>query len=390
MGFANALAAPETAWSLLESGAKVTVFARRGTRTALRQCRELTIVEITPVEEDAGRAVAEVAELLRLRPYTALMPLDDASVWLCGRVAESDLGSVSIVGPTGAQAALALDKGLQVEAAERAGFSVPATRHVQYSQEIRALTGLPLVLKPAYPVRMRSGRLVRGGNYVCGNRDELERVAGSWHEEEPLLAQPLLRGVGEGLFGLAGPDGLMALSAHRRIRMANPGGSGSSACASIPVDGDLARAAERMLRDVGWRGMFMLEFLRDADGTAWFMELNGRPWGSMALARRAGLEYPAWALRQSDDPEFAPPPTGPFRPQTCRHLGREIVHLLMVLRGPRSVAQDAWPSRWRTVRDVVRIGREDQWYNWRRKDWRLFVEDAVRTVLVQLREALRP
>lgn len=389
MGYANALAAPETAWSLLEAGAEVTVFARRGTRTALRRCRELTLVEIMPVEEDAERAVEELIELLRLRPYTALMPLDDASVWLCGRLAETDGGSVSIIGPTGAQAALALDKGLQVQAAERAGFSVPATRRVQSAEEILALTELPLVLKPAHPVRRRGLRLIRGANYVCGDRAELERTARSRDGEEPLLAQPLLRGVGEGLFGLAGPHGLTALSAHRRIRMANPGGSGSSACASIPVDSQLARAAERMLGDAGWRGMFMLEFLRDADGTAWFMELNGRPWGSMALARRAGFEYPAWALRQSDDPSYAPPPTGPFRPQTCRHLGREIVHLLMVLRGPRSVAQDGWPSRWQTVCDVVRIRREDQWYNLRRGDWRLFVEDAVRTLLVQITGALR-
>ena len=59
-----------------------------------------------------------------------------------------------------------------------------------------------------------------------------------------------------------------------------------------------------MLSHTQWRGMFMLEFLRAKDGTAWFMELNGRPWGSMALARRSGLEYPAWALRQLNDSRF--------------------------------------------------------------------------------------
>ena len=37
--------------------------------------------------------------------------------------------------------------------------------------------------------------------------------------------------------------------------------------------------------------------LRDGEGTAWFMELNGRAWGSMALARRLGHEYPRWAVQ---------------------------------------------------------------------------------------------
>lgn len=91
--------------------------------------------------------------------------------------------------------------------------------------------------------------------------------------------QPLIRGVGEGLFGYVGPRGVTAWSSHRRVRMVNPHGSASSACRSNPVDGDLIGPSERFLSAIGWRGMFMLEFLRDSDGEPWFMELNGRTWG---------------------------------------------------------------------------------------------------------------
>ena len=87
-------------------------------------------------------------------------------------------------------------------------------------------------------------------------------------------------------------------------------------------------ALARMLRDVGWRGIFMIELLRGTDGTPWFMELNGRPWGSMALARRAGLEYPAWAVARRLDPAYRPPALPPAAPRTARHLGRELVHQL--------------------------------------------------------------
>jgi hypothetical protein len=125
--------------------------------------------------------------------------------------------------------------------------------------------------------------------------------------------------------------------------------------------------------------MFMLEFLRDETGNAWFMELNGRPWGSMALARRQGLEYPHWALsdRRGELGDLPVPPGGDF---VCRHLGRELVHLLIVLRGRRSVAIPSWPGRWQTLGSVLRVRKTDRWYNWRRGDLGVFLVDAWRTV----------
>lgn len=382
IGFANALAAPETAWSLLESGSEVVAFARRGTRCALRGSRDVRIVEITPPEEDARAAVADLLAASRSLAIRAVMPLDDMALWLCDAAFQEGL-PLPVVGPTGATAALALDKGLQIAAAADAGFSVPPTRYIDSLDDLRALPELPAVLKPSRAVANQQGRLRRGAGYLCGNAAELDAAARAWRGSERLLAQPLIRGVGEGLFGLAGPDGLLALSAHRRVRMANPQGSGSSACVSTAVDPALAAAADRMLTDAGWQGMFMLEFLRDSDGTAWFMELNGRPWGSMALARNLGLEYPAWALRRLAEPDFQPTHV-PREGQLCRHLGRELVHLLMVLRGPKSVALTEWPSRRQTLREVLRLRQSDRWYNWRRGDLRLFVTDTVSTLLAQM------
>ncbi len=383
IGFAHALAAPETAWSLLEAGIPVVAFAKRGSRPSLRLCRGVRIVEITAPEQDAAAAIADLsAQLARPDAYRAVMPLDDTALWLCDQVWQRGT-DVEVIGATGPQAALALDKGRQLEAAAAAGFAVPPTIRIETVSELLALSDLPVVLKPSEPVSVHAGRLHRGANYICGDRDELQRVADTWAGSEPLLAQPVLSGVGEGLFGLAGPERLVALSAHRRVRMANPQGSGSSACVSTAVQPALAASAQAMLSAAQWRGMFMLEFLRGHDGTAWFMELNGRTWGSMALARRLGLEYPAWAVRQAAEPGFDPGVT-PREGLVCRHLGRELVHVLMVVRGPKSMAVTGWPSRGRAVRDVFTVRRSDRWYNWRRGEAGLFVDDAVRTVLVHL------
>lgn len=376
VGFADALAAPESAWSLVDGGWRVVAFTRRGDRAPLRHSRGLETVEITAPEKNAVRALAELRALLETQHFVGVVPLDDAAVWLCARVlAETpDI----LVGPSGELAVFTLDKRLQLQAAAEAGLLVPPTQIIESRGGVNLQIDYPVAVKPAAAILEHDGRLRRGPCHICADERELvtavERsIAG------PLLVQPVLTGVGEGLFGLATDNGIVAWSAHRRVRMMNPRGSGSSACRPWPVDDRLKQSAERLLDRLRWRGMFMLEFLRDETGKAWFMELNGRPWGSMALARRQGLEYPHWALsdRRGELVDVPVPPNGDF---VCRNLGRELVHLLVVMRGRRSAATPNWPGRWQTLRSVLRIRKTDRWYNWRRGDIRVFLADASRTI----------
>ena len=172
--------------------------------------------------------------------------------------------------------------------------------------------------------------------------------------------------------------------------MASPAGSGSSACISTTSDPETRAAAERFLQTLDWRGLFMIEFLRDAQGRSWFMELNGRPWGSMALARRMGFEYPAWTLQRLLDPAYTPVEPEQRPPFLCRHAGREIVHLFFALRGPRSRAYQEWPTFRRTLFEMLKIDRDQALYNWRRDDSLVFVLDTYENVRGQLAKVIRP
>jgi hypothetical protein len=110
------------------------------------------------------------------------------------------------------------------------------------------------------------------------------------------------------------------------------------------------------------------------------MELNGRAWGSMALARRRGFEYPAWTVRAVLDPGFKPePPTNPPEIR-CRNLGLELVHLAFVARGAQSDASVEWPGLGRTIRDVCTFRKGDKFYNWNRSEPRVFVADLHGTL----------
>ncbi len=375
MGFAEALAAIETAWSLQAAGFRVIAYGRPGSRPALRRVRGVELHEVPAPEQDTTATVAAVRRLIDVVRPAVVLPLDDHAVWVSARLGET---GALLAGPAGSAADCALDKGRQLTTAAAAGLPVPATEVLDDLSEVRG-SELPVMIKPARALYEIEGRLVRPSGMICANGDELRR-AKTRLRHTPVLAQPLIRGVGEGLFGHFGPRGVVGWTAHRRVRMVNPHGAASSACRSHGVDEQLLGPSEQFLETIGWRGLFMLEFLRDADGTPWFMELNGRPWGSMALARRRGFEYPAWAVRGALDASFEPDvPAGPPH-ILCRNLGLELVHLLFVARGPQSRAPVEWPRVGRAVRDVCRIEPGDRFYNWKRSQPQVFAADTLATL----------
>jgi carbamoylphosphate synthase large subunit len=382
VGFAESLAAPESIWSLWDGGFRVTAFTRRGARPPIRRFRGLDVVEVDSPADDWPATVARLGDLAREIGADAVMPLDDEAVWLCARLSERS--TVPVVGPVGEQAEFALDKRLQFAHARAAGFDVPQTVELD-SLDVAAAAApplaFPLIVKRALAVAEVGPRLLRAPSTICADADEFRRAVSDFPAGQPVLLQPWLAGTGEGIFGLAGDDGLVAVSAHRRIRMVDPHGSGSSACASIRPEPELVERAEALVRRVGWRGLFMIELLR-AGNRVWFVEFNGRTWGSTALARRLGKEYPAWSAEQRLLGKL--PRDGiPFREVTCRHLGFEIAHTLAVLKGPRSRAI-RFPPRLRTVMDVAHVRRSDTWYNLRPGARRVFVDDTFQTAFAPL------
>lgn len=90
VGFAEALSAPEVVWSLVDAGYRLTAFGRRGQRSSLRHSRHTRVIEISPPEEDSRAALVELSAVLASLPGDsaprAVMPLDDAAVWLVGNI----------------------------------------------------------------------------------------------------------------------------------------------------------------------------------------------------------------------------------------------------------------------------------------------------------------
>jgi predicted ATP-grasp superfamily ATP-dependent carboligase len=101
---------------------------------------------------------------------------------------------------------------------------------------------------------------------------------------------------------LLDPEGRRIATVQQATTRLSPYWHNSVRAETVPVDIQLADAAERMLLDLGWWGIANLQFLRPtAGGAPRLIDFNGRFYGSLALARAAGADLPTWWVRSAMD-----------------------------------------------------------------------------------------
>ena len=290
----NERAALAATRSLVDAGYEVGVAASRrlslaGVSRGVRRLRLAT----DPLTNSAGYA-AEVGAAARERKARVLLPVTDASVEALLAGKQYLPSSVALPFPDLATYRAAADKAGMLERALRAGFDVPDTFLLERPNATLPLAVFPAVLKSHRSVintgTRREHVAVRFVDTVAQARAALEELPAAAF---PVLLQRRVRGAGEGLFVLRWNGCVIAEFAHRRLREKPPEGGVSVFRESIALDRDVAAAGRRLLDDLDWQGVAMIECKRDA-GTRRpvFMEVNGRLWGSLQLAIDAGVDFP--------------------------------------------------------------------------------------------------
>ena len=254
------------------------------------------------------------------------------------------------------------DKGELLRRCARFGIAAPEQRTLASPVELpaseSALT-FPVVVKPTRSVVYGPAGAIKTGVAYASTATELRRcLAALPAAAYPVLLQRRIVGPGSGVFLLVWDGELVASFAHRRLREKPPAGGVSVYSESVAADPTLLERGLRLLRDVGWQGIAMLEFKTDrATGQSYLMEINGRLWGSLQLAIDAGVDFPALLVACALGDKVAAPAyrTGVRN----RWWWGDVDHLLARLR--RSPAElglppDA-PSRGRVVRDFLRLWR---------------------------------
>lgn len=303
-----------------------------------------------PYLDPAGASDAILAQVIE-HDVDVLLPITDATT----SVAESlraRLPSECVIGvPPAEAAAVAADKYRTIRLAADLGVPIPTTTVVRTASEARdaaASLGWPVVVKPVSSLGVGAGGTMQ--KFVVGygfDPDDLERKVESLGRGSPVLLQECCTGEGVGVEVLADRGRIVRAFSHRRLHEVPLTGGASALREAIAVDPVLLDHTARLMEALDWTGLAMVEFKAGSAGHR-LMEINGRPWGSLPLAVRAGVDFPADYVRLlTGGPGALEEPAAAYSTgMVARNLQLEVVWIGSVLRGPRT-ASDAfrWPAR---------------------------------------------
>ena len=244
-----------------------------------------------PLADEAG-FVDALRRLLAATPFDLVVPTSDKS--LVPLMAYRDeIARVSrFVAPDDVGFRVTNRKDETIALAAACGLRVPKTVRVENAAEAASITlpfPFPVVLKPI--VSHIAGRTERLKVRVAHSMDELEQRLPEMAAASPVLVQEFCPGTGLGVSVLARNGDVTAAFQHERVHEPPTGGAGSYR-RSAPLSKELLEGVQRFCREIGWNGPAMFEFKQHEGGDPVLMEVNGRFWGSLALAIHAGVDFP--------------------------------------------------------------------------------------------------
>ncbi len=288
---------------------------------------------VEEAETDEDRFIADIAAAVRAGGYEVVFCAYDVGLLVLSRRREEIAPAIV---PYAAHEIVerSFDKLAFTRAAESVGLAVPRTEEA--SEEALAAWRGPVVVKARIhvPTRYETKRFASAAEaapFVA----ELRREG----------AQPLLQECITGALGavvvVVDRDGRVVAEVQQRCDRSWPAEAGVTARArTIQPDPELSERVGELVRSLEWFGLGEVEYLLDEQGVPRFTEINGRFYGGIALAGRAGVNVAAaWARLATGRPLA---PLGPLGPQRVgarfQWLNRDLAASLHA-DGPRGLAQ---------------------------------------------------
>ncbi len=337
--------------SLNKQNVRVTVAAFGEVVRRLRSFAINQFVVLPNPDVEPERFLAILTGLIRTEESDFLIPCSDSALLATSRFYYK-LNELLRVGcPPPHIIERVLDKRITLKIAESCGVPIPVTFHVCGLEELEAVRHkliFPLVCKPP---SKQTGNAYKARYFH--SYDELRNSltpAGPFGKE--VLLQQYCEGEAVGIDVLIHNGEPIVLFQHRRIRELPSTGGVSVVAVSEPLDAGLAELAVNLLRRLEWEGIAMVEFKYDrASRTAALMEVNGRYWGSVAVAIHAGVNLPLyhWQLEHGEKPCT---PANYRIGVRMRWMAGDLQRLHELLTESKS-GKDPCNSRWRMLYDFV-------------------------------------
>lgn len=219
---------------------------------------------------------------LRDKGIHALLPVGDTCCFYSSLLKDKIMATVPIADIESMQ--IARNKVIMAHKAYKVGFNVPRI--------IETPDRFPVVFRPI------SGR----GNlrFVNNKKEFLEARKFFEDRKIPFFITEYIDGEENYSFaGLFNEGKLQAFFMYREIREF-PLTGGSATYAISTYDEEIKSRCQRLLEDLKWHGVAMVEFKIDPQGKMYFMEVNPKFWASLELAIASGVNFPLLLLKMAE------------------------------------------------------------------------------------------
>ncbi|MGA8438819.1 MAG: ATP-grasp domain-containing protein [Candidatus Sulfotelmatobacter sp.] len=349
----HSAAALATTRSAGHAGHWVAVGANRGVFAAAKLSRFCQSTFDYPVStDDADAFVESVLEFARGHAIELVVPITD---WTLGPLsAQRDRfnGVCRLAVPPHRSLEPAADKHRTLVLAESLGIEVPRTWLIESTADLAPLAHIsfPAVVKDRFSVRWLDGKALFGSVAYAHSLSDLEnKVTERLGAAGDVLVQEFVSGLGIGFSCFIAHGEVFLPFQWQRVREVDPRGSASSCRRSVPLDAETVSLSGRLIAQIGFEGIAMVEYKKMKDGRLILMEINGRPWGSISLPVACGIDYPRhlieWCLQGT-----LPPLSIPYRENiVCRRIVGELTHLSNLRAGPPPNWPIPYPNYWTSL-----------------------------------------
>jgi predicted ATP-grasp superfamily ATP-dependent carboligase/thymidylate kinase len=314
-----------------------------------------------PPAESPEEMVETLLAAARDRGIDLIVPVTDETLLPLAAARERFAGVCALAVPDARGLAASHDKMATIDLAANLGIPLPRTKLVSTVKEAlpaAAALGWPVVVKPRYSRILRVGRgIERYDVSYAADEATLAEQVGRLEGRCDVLLQEYCAGEGYGVELLASEGRPLAAFQHRRLREVPITGGASSFRESVALDPLLFDYSSRLLGALDWTGLAMVEFKWGEEGPR-LMELNGRIWGSLPLAVKSGIDFPAGLADvclgrgpHTEDPPRTSYPVG----VRSRNLGLEMVWIGSTLRRARRYPGVPTPRRRAAVAAALRL-----------------------------------
>jgi len=190
-------------------------------------------------------------------------------------------------------------KDLSTKLAEKLNVPLPFTIQPVTEQDCTAFlkhSSKPIVLK------YQSSNSAKGVFYI----ENYKQLENHFENLGSFLLQEYVKGDGYGVSMLYYNGQCRASFTHKRL--AEKISSGGTSTLRISTRNEILEAyAKKMIDNLNWNGVAMVEFKwNEEQKKGWFIEINPRFWGSLALPYYAGMDFPWHYYRILRDGDIKP------------------------------------------------------------------------------------